>query len=265
MTGDAPAAGVSPRFLIGSSLKMYFGKARTEAWTREVATICAGHPAVASGAVRPFVIPTFPSIPAVVEIAVSAGLEVGAQDVHWEHDGAYTGEVSAPELVEHGVTLVEIGHAERRAMFGETDETVARKVVAALEVGLAPVLCIGESVESDASTAAAACVAQLEASLRHARERGVGGRLVVAYEPVWAIGAPEPASEQHIRGVTSVLRGHVAADALLPDAKVIYGGSAGPGLLPRIANDVDGMFLGRFAHDPAAFGRILDEALELGA
>ena len=157
--------------------------------------------------------------------------------------------------------MVEIGHAERRAMFGETDETVARKVAASLEAGLAPVLCIGEVAQGDASAAAAACVQQLESSLRLARERGVGGRLVVAYEPVWASGAPEPAGEAHIRGVTSVLRDHLGGDALLPGAQVIYGGSAGPGLLPRIAPDVDGMFLGRFAHDPAGFGRVLDEAL----
>ncbi|GAA2174290.1 triose-phosphate isomerase [Agrococcus versicolor] len=249
------------RFVIGSSLKMYFGKAATERWTRDVAALCRVHEAVASGVVEPFVIPTFPSIPAVVDIAVPAGMTVGAQDVHWEPSGAFTGEVGAPELVEHGVRMVEIGHAERRAMFGETDETVARKVAASLEAGLAPVLCIGEVAQGDASAAAAACVQQLEASLRLARERGIGGRLVVAYEPVWAIGAPEPAGEAHIRGVTSVLRDHLGGDALLPGAQVIYGGSAGPGLLPRIAPDVDGMFLGRFAHDPAGFGRVLDEAL----
>lgn len=254
----------APRFLIGSSLKMYFGAARTLEWTQRVAALCRDHEAVLSGAVQPFVIPTFPSIPAVAAAAIPAGLEVGAQDVHWEVEGAYTGEVSAPELAEHGVTLVEIGHAERRSMFGETDAIVARKVRAALDAAIAPVLCIGEPVEDEPAAAAAACVTQLEAGLAAARERGVGGRLVVAYEPVWAIGAPEPASERHIRGVTSVLRAHLSGDDLV-EGSVIYGGSAGPGLLPRIASDVDGMFLGRFAHDPVAFGRILDEAATLAA
>ena len=163
------------------------------------------------------------------------------------------------------MSLVEIGHAERRALFGETDETVALKVAAAFRAGLAPVLCIGETERQDPAAAAAACREQLEASLRLAREEAAGGRLIVAYEPVWAIGAPEPASEAHIRGVTSALREHVAGDRLFTQAQVIYGGSAGPGLLPRIAPDVDGMFLGRFAHDPAAFVAILDEALELEA
>jgi triosephosphate isomerase len=125
------------------------------------------------------------------------------------------------------------------------------------------VLCIGEAERRSPAEAAEACRVQLEASLRLAREQGVPGRLIVAYEPVWAIGAPEPASEAHIRGVTSALRAHVSGDGLFTQAQVIYGGSAGPGLLPRIAPDVDGMFLGRFAHDPAAFAAILDEAMRL--
>lgn len=249
--------------LIGSSLKMYFGRARTLEWTRAVAAICAEHPAVTGGLVEPFVIPTFPSIPEVVPIATHARMLVGAQDLHWEDAGAFTGEVSAPELAEHGVTLAEIGHAERRRMFGETDETVALKVDAALRHGIAPVLCIGEEAVGDHAAAIAACIAQLDASLALALERGRTGRLIVAYEPVWAIGAPEPADDAHIRAIGSALRAHLAAGVL--DAQVIYGGSAGPGLLPRIADSVDGMFLGRLAHDPAAFGAILDEALALEA
>ena len=247
--------------LIGSSLKMYFGRARTLEWTRAVAAICAAHPAVRDGVVEPFVIPTFPSIPDVVPIATGARMLVGAQDLHWEDAGAYTGEVSALELAEHGVALAEIGHAERRAMFGESDATVALKVAAALRHGIAPVLCIGEAHEGAPDAAAAACIRQLEASLALAREAGAAGRLVVAYEPVWAIGTPRPAGDDHIRAVAGALRAHLAGDRL--DAQVIYGGSAGLGLLPRIADSVDGMFLGRFAHDPAAFGTILDEALAL--
>lgn len=252
--------------LIGSSLKMYFGRARTLEWTRAVAAICAEHPAVRQRLVEPFVIPSFPSIPEVVAAvneagATDAGMLVGAQDLHWEDGGAFTGEVSASELAEHGVTLAEIGHAERRRMFGETDETVALKVAAALRHGIAPVLCIGEETRGDHAAAAAACIAQLDASVQRAIEQDLVGRLIIAYEPVWAIGAPEPADDAHIRAIGTALRGHLAE---LPfDAQVIYGGSAGPGLLPRIADSVDGMFLGRFAHDPDAFGTILDEALAL--
>jgi triosephosphate isomerase len=247
------------RFVIGSSLKMYFSHARTLEWVRAVADICADHPVTAGGTVQFFVIPTFPSIPAVVELARPAGLAVGAQDLHWADTGAFTGEVGGPELAELGCTLVEVGHAERRAMFGETDEIVARKTLAGLRNGLAPVLCIGEPDRGSPEAAAEFCIRQLESALEPARSSATGGRLLVAYEPIWAIGAAEPAPPEHVTAVCRALREHVRDDPLLPGAQVIYGGSAGPGLLPRIAADVDGMFLGRFAHDPNAVRRILDE------
>ena len=247
------------RFVIGSSLKMYFGHKRTLEWVRAVADICVDHPVTRSGLVQFFVIPTFPSIPGVVELARPAGIAVGGQDLHWEDSGPFTGEVSGAELAEIGATMVEVGHAERRAMFGETDEIVARKTLAGLRNGLAPVLCIGESEPGAPGRAAEFCVEQLESALGPARASATGGQLLVAYEPMWAIGAPEPAPPEYVTAVCRALREHVAGDALFPDAKVIYGGSAGPGLLPRIAADVDGMFLGRFAHDPSAVRRILDE------
>ncbi len=253
-----------PRFTIGSSLKMYFGHGRQVEWTRRVAAIAADHPAVRDGVVQPFVIPTFPSITAVRELAAPAGMLVGAQDVHWEESGAYTGEVSASELAEIGVRLVEIGHAERRSLFSETDHTAALKVEASLRHGLTPVLCIGEEERGSPGAAAQACLRQLDACLAVVRSKGTAGSVIVAYEPVWAIGRPVPAPDGHIRIVTGSLRSSLSGDRLLTDARVIYGGSAGPGLLTRIAPDVDGMFLGRFAHDPAAFGAILDEAWEIG-
>ncbi|WP_226344172.1 triose-phosphate isomerase family protein [Agilicoccus flavus] len=249
------------RFLIGSSLKMYFGRERMAHWAAEVADICRSHPATTGGVVQPFVIPSLVAIDDVHGLVADAGVLVGAQDMYWEDAGAFTGEVSPGELVDHGVRLVEIGHAERRALFGETDESVARKVDAAWRHGLVPVLCLGEVERGGAQEAVAECVAQLEASLRAAVEAGRGGDLVLAYEPVWAIGAPEPAGVEHIREVCGALREHLAGVAPVADGRVIYGGSAGPGLLPRIADAVDGMFLGRFAHDPEAFRTILDEAI----
>ena len=247
------------RFTIGSSLKMYFSHRRTLEWVAAVAEICAEHPATTSGTVQFFVIPTFPSIPAVVELARPVGIVVGGQDVAWADEGAFTGEVSGAELAELGCSLVEIGHAERRALFGETDEVVARKTLAGLRNGLAPVLCIGEPDRGDPAQAVEFCIRQLESALDPARAAATGGRLVVAYEPIWAIGAPEPAPPEHVTAVCRALRDYLKGDALFPDAGVIYGGSAGPGLLPRIADHVDGMFLGRFAHDPDAVRRILDE------
>jgi triosephosphate isomerase len=246
------------RLAIGSSLKMYFSHQRTLEWVRGVAEICADHPATTGGTVQFFVIPTFPSIPAVVELARPAGIAVGAQDLHWEDVGPFTGEVSGAELAELGCTMAEVGHAERRALFGETDEIVARKTHAALRNGLAPVLCVGEPDRGAPAEAAAFCIRQLTCALEPARASGRGGELLVAYEPIWAIGAAEPAAPEHVSAVCRALRDHLRGDELFR-AQVIYGGSAGPGLLPRIAEDVDGMFLGRFAHDPSAVRRILDE------
>jgi triosephosphate isomerase len=251
------------RFAIGCSLKMYFGHKRTLAWVRAVADICADHPATTDGTVQFFVIPTFPSIPGVVDLARPAGIAVGAQDLHWEDVGPFTGEVSGAELAELGCSLVEVGHAERRTLFGETNEIVARKTLAALRNGLAPVLCIGEPERGEPGDAAALCIRQLDSALELARRSATGEGLLVAYEPIWAIGAAEPASPEYVSAVCRALRENLAADTQFLNAKVIYGGSAGPGLLPRIAADIDGMFLGRFAHVPNAVRHILDEAAEL--
>lgn len=256
---------MTARFLIGSSLKMYFRREQMQRWADDVADICRVHPAVTGGVVQPFVIPSLIAIDDVHDRVADAGILVGGQDMYWEDAGAFTGEVSPGELVDHGVQLVEIGHAERRALFGETDASVARKVEAAWRHGLVPVLCLGEvEPPSDSRTpadAVAECTAQLTASLRDAVAAGRRGDLVLAYEPVWAIGAPEPAGVEHIRGVCGALRERLADIAEVGTGRVIYGGSAGPGLLPRIAGDVDGMFLGRFAHDPTAIATIFDEAL----
>jgi triosephosphate isomerase len=253
------------RFVIGSSLKMYFSHKRTVEWVGAVAAICAEHSTTTGGTVEFFIIPTFPSVAAVAGLAQPVGIAVGAQDLHWEDAGPFTGEVSGAELAELGCTLVEVGHAERRALFGETDEIVARKTLAALRNGLAPVLCIGEPERGTPEEAAEFCIGQLHSALEPARTSGTGGRLLVAYEPTWAIGAPEPAAPQHVSEVCRALREHLGGDPLFPHAQVIYGGSAGPGLLPEIGAEVDGMFLGRFAHDPNAVRRILDEVAVITA
>ncbi|MCK6068381.1 MULTISPECIES: triose-phosphate isomerase family protein [Microbacterium] len=246
--------------LIGSSLKMYFSHARTLAWVREVAGIVRDHPAVAAG-VRPFVLPQFPSIPACAQIGAAAGLAVGAQDLAAEDEGPYTGEVSGAVLAEVGCSLVEVGHAERRRLFGETDEVVAAKLAAALRHGLIPLLCVGEDRPGDAAAAVDACRRQIDSAVGPARAAGLTGPVTIAYEPLWAIGAPDPAGPDHITAVCGALREYGAEGGQAQ--AVIYGGSARPGMLAEIAGSVDGLFLGRFAHDPRAFGAILDEAADV--
>jgi triosephosphate isomerase len=219
--------------LIGVSLKMYFGHAQTIEWCRAVREIAA--PVVA----------------------------VGAQDIATDDAGAFTGEVSGGVLAELGCTLAEIGHAERRRLFFETDEQVGRKVAAAFRNGLTPLVCLGEHDRVGSDAALADCLGQLEAALAESDRCGLTGPVTVAYEPVWAIGRPRSAPVAHVRDVCGALR-----EALLgrPDrrgSRVIYGGSAGPGLLSEVAGAVDGLFLGRFAHDPAVVRSILDEVPKL--
>jgi len=167
--------------------------------------------------------------------------------------------VSGPQAAELGCSLAEVGHAERRRLFGEDDAVVRAKTAAALRAGLAPLLCLGEAGRGDPLTAAQECIRQLDDALATAGASGLSGRIVVAYEPQWAIGAPEPAAPGHIAVVCSALREHLRGLPAHPGSAVIYGGSAGPGLLSRIGHSVDGLFLGRFAHDPAAVAAILDE------
>ncbi|WP_279586830.1 triose-phosphate isomerase [Diaminobutyricimonas sp. TR449] len=249
-------------YIIGVSLKMYFSHARTLEWCRAVADIARTHPAIAQGTAELFVVPSYLSVPAAREILGDLA-QVGAQDLATEDVGAYTGEVSGAQIAELGCRVVEVGHAERRRLFGETEETVRAKTDAALRNSLAPVLCIGEAVQGTPSDAAAECIRQLDDALALARERGHLGRVIVAYEPYWAIGAEEPASPAYISAVCTELREHVRGLTDFPNSAVIYGGSAGPGLLTEIGDSVDGLFLGRFAHDPAAVSSILDEAHEL--
>jgi triosephosphate isomerase len=241
---------------VGVSLKAYFGHARARAWFAEVARLAAEHPAVASGDVRLFVIPTYLQIPAALEAFDGTPVLVGAQDVSEYEPGPYTGEVTAAELAEVGVAVAEIGHAERRRLFDETDGVVAAKAAAALAHGITPVLCIGEAERLGSPAAALANVEQLTADL----EAVPAGAVIVAYEPVWAIGAARPAPDDHIATVTRALRAAVAADPARAGSVVIYGGSAGPGLLTRLGDDVDGLFLGRFAHDVDELATVLDEA-----
>lgn len=242
--------------VVGVSLKMYFGHARAREWFSEVAQLSRDNESLKNGEVELFVIPSFVAIPAAIEALGDTGVVVGAQDLFWEDNGAYTGEVSGTELAEIGTGVVEVGHAERRRLFGETEEIVAAKTAAALRNGLAPVLCIGETVQGEADAAASEAVRQLRSALTDAP----AGRVIVAYEPVWAIGAAEPASAEHIRTVCAKLRSAINSMDGRDGSAVIYGGSAGPGLLTALGSDVDGLFLGRFAHDPAALASVLDEA-----
>jgi triosephosphate isomerase len=162
-------------------------------------------------------------------------------------------------LAEIGVGMVEIGHAERRKYFAEDDAAIALKVRAAVDHGVTPLLCVGETELAEPGAAAKTVFDQVAAAV--SGDWAVAGKIVVAYEPVWAIGAAEPASADYVSEVVAGVR-TLLADHGLAGLPIIYGGSAKPGLLPQLSG-VSGLFLGRFAHDPANFGSVLDEALAL--
>jgi triosephosphate isomerase len=247
------------RLAVGVSLKMYFGYRQTLEWCSSVRALIADHPAIVSGVVDVFVLPSFPFLVPALAVFDGTPVAVGAQDLHWEDGGSFTGEVSGAMLAELGCRYVEVGHAERRILFGDGNAQVALKVEAALRNGLCPIICIGENVRTPSAAATRTCLELLDSALSRLGRSELDGPVIVAYEPQWAIGADKPASPRHIDEVCTHL--HRALEASRPRAtnRVIYGGSAGPGLLERLDGAVDGLFLGRRAHDPANLRRVLDE------
>lgn len=244
---------------IGVSFKMYLDRPQTRAWCSAVAELAGRHPAICEARARLVIFPTLPAMESAMAACTNAPIAFGAQDLFWEDRGAYTGAVSGVDLADMGCSYAEIGHAERRRIFGETDDIVAKKVAAAARSGLTPWLCVGEWDEMPAVEAAAFCTGQLQAALA---ELPAPVPLVVAYEPVWAIGQAEAASARHVTQVVHGIKSALGTWPGFASTPVVYGGSAAPGTLTALGSAVDGLFLGRFAHDTIALGRILDEVLQ---
>lgn len=251
------------RFVIGAGLKMYLAQRETIRWAERVAHIAGQHPAVSAGFVDLFVLPSFPALAPVAEVLAGTGVRVGAQDLFWEDRGAFTGEVSGADLAELGCSLVEVGHAERRRVLGETEEIVAAKTLAAFRNDLTPILCVGETQQLAPAAAGEECVRQLASATLPSRQQGLLTTMLIAYEPQWAIGAVEPAHPEYIVAVVRHLNDFIDGDSALAGSTVLYGGSAGPGLLPQVDGVVGGLFLGRSCHEPTALESVLDEAWQL--
>lgn len=201
--------------------------------------------------VEVLVAPPFPYLLPVKEALGEGRVLLAAQNMHWEQQGAYTGEVSGPMVRDVGCTHVILGHSERRGLFGETSEMVDRKVEAALECGLRPIVCVGETLEErEAGKTFAVVEAQLQGSLRRRMEaRDVPPALTVAYEPVWAIGTGRTASPEQAQEVHAFIRrwweagfGPGAASEL----RILYGGSVHPGNVEDLTRqkDIDGVLVG---------------------
>ena len=239
---------------VAISLKMYFSASRTAAYCRSLADLANTDNGIISGATDLMILPTFVSLVGALQAVADSKVYIGAQDLAVEDSGPFTGEVSGAELAEIGCTHVEIGHAERRNLFGDTDSVVAAKARAALRHKLVPLLCVGEPAAASAAETAQLCVRQVVSATTGAPQ----GRIIIAYEPIWAIGAHKPAPSSYVTDVCQRIR--IALTDHLPDFAILYGGSAGPGLLTDLGGSVDGLFLGRYAHNPAAVADVLAEA-----
>ncbi len=190
-------------------------------------------------------------------------IALGAQDVFWEPRGAYTGEISPSMLAKLNVAYVIVGHSERRQYFFETDEAVNKKVAAVLGAGMTPIMCVGETLEErEAGATEGKCLQQLRRGLAGLSAETVGG-LVVAYEPIWAIGTGRTATPDDAQSVCALLRGAVEVEfgALAAGSvRIQYGGSVQPANIAALVAqpDIDGALVGGASLDSDEFGRIVD-------
>ena len=205
----------------------------------------------------------FTALTAVVERRYGTAVKVAAQNMHEEDAGAFTGEISAPMLVELDVEAVVLGHSERRQYFNETDEALARKVPAALAAGLEPILCVGESEQArDAGETEEVLERQLQADLAGLESADLS-RVVIAYEPIWAIGTGRTATPEQAQQVCAFIRDVVRMrGAVAGELRVLYGGSVKPANAAELLAlpDVDGALVGGASLDAEEFAAIVEAA-----
>lgn len=207
------------------------------------------------------IFPPFPSLASAARLLRGSAVAVGAQDVFWEPEGAYTGEVSGRMILDAGGSHVIVGHSERREVIGEDDDTVARKLGAALAAGLLPILCVGEKLkEREDGKAQDVVLEQLQSALA---QRTVADmkRTVIAYEPVWAIGTGRTATAEDAVEMHSFIREYVGqrfGDDIAGRLRILYGGSVKPGNAGQLLaqEEIDGALVGGASLDPEAFVEI---------
>ena len=237
---------MAAEFWIGTSWKMNKTLAEARSFARELTDADASRDLC----IQRFVIPPFTVIREVAEILADTSVKTGAQNMHWEDTGAWTGEISPLMLRDCGLDMVELGHSERRANFGETDETVGLKVAAAVRHGLIPLVCIGETLaEREAGRATEVLTTQTRGALSKLSSEQKRAPILLAYEPVWAIGdggIPATSSYADARQGEIVT---VAEDVLGRRIPCLYGGSVNPDNCEELIQcpHIDGLFIGRSA------------------
>lgn len=245
------------KHLLAGNWKMFKTPQETAAFFQEFL------PAVTSIQDRDIAIcPAAVNIPAAVQATQGTQIRIGGQNLHWKEEGAFTGEVSGRMLKAAGCSYVIVGHSERRQYFGETDETVLLRTRAALKAGLEPIVCVGERLEErEAGRTEAVLETQFRAGLAPLSSDEFR-RVVIAYEPVWAIGTgrtatPETATEAHrfLRRLTRECFGDAAAQ----NVRILYGGSVNPQNIASLmaSEEIDGALVGGASLDPQSFAAIV--------
>lgn len=210
------------------------------------------------------VFPPAIAIPAVAEALAGQELvKYGAQNVHWAAEGAYTGELSVGMLKDAGCAYALCGHSERRQYFGDTDDTVARRACAALAGGIIPVICVGESLEQREQGIALSVLAEQLAGSVAGIPAGQAENIVIAYEPVWAIGTGKTATAADAQEVIGFLRkelGKLFSDSVAEKIRILYGGSVKPGNIQELMSqlDIDGALVGGASLEAVSFADIVN-------
>ena len=243
--------------LMAANWKMYKTPDQTRDFFRDFLPLIADHPRDEIA-----VCPSFVCLAAAVEAAKGSHVAIGAQNLHWEKEGAYTGEISVGMLLAAGCTHVIIGHSERRQYFGETDDTVNRKLKTALEAGLTPIVCVGEVLEEREAGLTEDVLRRQCLRAFHAISGKKAGKLVIAYEPVWAIGTgktatPRLAAEAHV-----LIRGEAAkafGDKMAESLRILYGGSVKPENAKSLMSEeeIDGALVGGSSLNATSFAAII--------
>ncbi len=243
--------------IIAGNWKMYKTAAEAEAFARDFLPLVSGVTGV-----KIVLAPPYLAIRTVADFVRGSHVRVAAQNVHFAADGAYTGEVSAAMIKEAGATYAIIGHSERRQYYAETDESVNRKVKAALEAALTPIMCLGETLQERESGKTFDVVGrQLRAGLAGV-QAPAAATVVVAYEPVWAIGTGKTASPAQAQEVHAFLRKRLSeiwGAAAAAEVRILYGGSVKPDNVVELMGqaDIDGALVGGASLKPDSFARIV--------
>jgi triosephosphate isomerase (TIM) len=243
------------KIVIAGNWKMYKTQSEAKAFLVDFLPQLTAQKSELGKSAQIIICPPFTTLPLLLQLAANGpdNLSIGAQNVHWANEGAFTGEIAAPMLVELGIKYAIVGHSERRQYFGETNDTVNQRLKAAQKHGLTPILCVGESKQQrDAGETEAWISSQLAQGLEGVDQKN----LIIAYEPIWAIGTGDTCEAKEANRVIGAIRSQLDC----PDLTIQYGGSVKPDNIDEIMAqpEIDGVLVGGASLDAKGFARIVN-------